>query len=522
MIEPDRAYWKCHNCLWCGPEAGAGNGRSFDERTRYEYGDSVKIRTGRQPPYIWEHRDADGSWTNGGGDLPSFVLYRLEEALEQNGPVAVVEGEKDVDTLWRIGVAAVCNAHGAGKWKPEHSEQLRGRDLYVFNDNDEPGYAHARLIIDHSLNVAKSIRRVDLVEHWPEGDMPAGADVSDFLTLKSITPEDLYEILRNAPLINGHDPQPGTGGLGPALPGYTADELETKVFEPLKMIVPTYIPEGVTLLAGKSKIGKSWMVLDISYGVARGEAVLGELCQQRDVVYFALEDTERRMQDRTRKILGGCSGWPSNLTIVHELPTIDRGGIARLQQYIDANPKLGLIIIDTYGRFRGSKKKEDDNYTSDYNSMSLLNDLYRRTGVSIIAVHHTRKNTTEDPQDNISGTMGLPAGADSPIVLYREGDQLIFYGRGRDLEEFHKTMDFDKERGLWSVVGDYEPSSSPSSSGKVNMVLNTLKDSTITMTPDQIAKATGLDVAYVRTTLNRLNRQGKVSRTSYGSYEAQP
>src|SRR5262249_135855 len=92
---------------------------------------------------------------------------------------------KDVNSLWRIGIPATCNAHGAAdpsqqpKWKAAHSEQLRGADIVVIGDHDAPGYAHADVACRFSLGIARRVRRLDLAKHWPE--CPAGGDISDWL-----------------------------------------------------------------------------------------------------------------------------------------------------------------------------------------------------------------------------------------------------------------------------------------------------------------------------------------------------
>lgn len=107
--------------------------------------------------FFWLRRpDGNGGWIKGVANVNTKVLYRYPEVIEaiRNGQtVAVVEGEKDVDRLWRIGIAATCNAHGATdvvktpnakpKWTEHHSEQLRDADIVVLNDNDVAGYAHA-------------------------------------------------------------------------------------------------------------------------------------------------------------------------------------------------------------------------------------------------------------------------------------------------------------------------------------------------------------------------------------------
>ena len=106
----------------------------------------------------------------------------MKKAIAEGRIVACVEGEKDADNLWRIGIAATCNAHGASepgkkpKWTKAHSEQLAGADLVVFNDNDAAGHEHADATCKLSLGIAKRVRRLDLATHWP--GIPKGGDVS--------------------------------------------------------------------------------------------------------------------------------------------------------------------------------------------------------------------------------------------------------------------------------------------------------------------------------------------------------
>src|SRR5689334_12578773 len=85
----------------------------------------------------------------------------------------------------------------------------------------------------------------------------------------------------------------------------SAKVLRCKEFAPIRYIVPAYIAEGCTLLAGRPKLGKSWLMLEIGLAVSRGGTCLGGIaCDQGDVIFLALEDNERRLQRRIDKILG--------------------------------------------------------------------------------------------------------------------------------------------------------------------------------------------------------------------------
>ena len=126
----------------------------------------------------------------------------MKKATAEGRIIACAEGEKDADSLWSLGIAATCNAHGASepgkqaKWTKAHSEQLAGADIVVFNDNDAAGYKHAAATCTQSLGIARRVRRLDLGKHWPE--IPKGGDVSDWLSAGH-TREELAALIETAP-----------------------------------------------------------------------------------------------------------------------------------------------------------------------------------------------------------------------------------------------------------------------------------------------------------------------------------
>jgi hypothetical protein len=180
-IEADGSVrWGCNHCGWTGPQPGDGNGDGGRRNPwpffLYAGGALRKVKKpkGSEPPYFWQHRNGSDEWEKGtGGVGTNALLYRIEEAREaiKAGRVLLsAEGEKDIDNLWRFGFAATCNAHGASepgkapKWTKKHSAQLRGADLVVLNDNDDPGRAHAEATCRCSLGRAKRVRRLDIKE----------------------------------------------------------------------------------------------------------------------------------------------------------------------------------------------------------------------------------------------------------------------------------------------------------------------------------------------------------------------
>jgi hypothetical protein len=202
--------WGCNHCAWTGPEKGSGERQELQS---YVYRDATgvarfrKIRNlpGREPRFWLEQPDSKGGWKTGTKGVDTSIIYRADEvtkAIADGRTIAVVEGEKDADRLWSIGIPATCNAHGASapgkkpKWTKPHSAQLAGADLIVFNDNDAAGYEHAEATCKLSLGVAKRMRRLDLAPHWP--DIPKGGDVSDWLA-RGHSREDLDALIAAAP-----------------------------------------------------------------------------------------------------------------------------------------------------------------------------------------------------------------------------------------------------------------------------------------------------------------------------------
>src|SRR6516164_3212258 len=133
----------------------------------------------------------------------------------------------------------------------------------------------------------------------------------------------------------------------------SAADLQYMTFPPLHYVVPGLIPEGLTLLAGKPKVGKSFMCLDVALAVAMGGKCLNHQCEQGDVMALFLEDTDRRMQRRIDKMLGTFKAeWPPRLRFATKWPRMDQGGLDALYQWAKEAETPRLIIIDLWERFR--------------------------------------------------------------------------------------------------------------------------------------------------------------------------
>src|SRR5262249_49789922 len=181
---------------------------------------------------------------------------------------------------------------------------------------------------------------------------------------------------------------------------FTAAELQRKTFPPVTYCVPGLIPEGLTIIAGKPKIGKSWLALDICIAIAAGRFCLGD-CRpaQGDVLYAAMEDNPRRLQRRIDKILSPLNAaWPDRLTLVTSWRRLDKGGVADILEWIEQVQAPRLVVLDTLAGVKPIRTQQG--YAEDYESLAALHRLANDKGVSIIVLHHTRKMEADDPRDS--------------------------------------------------------------------------------------------------------------------------
>ncbi len=296
---------------------------------------------------------------------------------------------------------------------------------------------------------------------------------------------------------------------------YTAAELQRKIFPPVSYCVPDLIPEGLTIIAGKPKIGKSFMALDICIAIAAGRLCLGERKPiQGDVLYAAMEDNERRMQRRIDKLLKTFGEqWPQGLTLANSWRRLDKGGVGDIGQWIEQTANPRLVVLDTLASVKPIRTQQG--YTEDYESLAALHRLANDKGVSIILLHHTRKMEAEDPVDTVSGTLGLAGCADSVLVLARSSQGTTLYVRGRDIEEAEHAVSFDKAGCRWTILGDASDVHRSNERGKI---LAALLETTEPMEPKEIVASTGMNPNNVWQLLFKMAKDGEVVKVGRGQY----
>jgi hypothetical protein len=298
----------------------------------------------------------------------------------------------------------------------------------------------------------------------------------------------------------------------------SAAELMGLELPPVKWAVPGVLPEGVTILAGKPKMGKSWLGLGLSVSVSAGGRALGKIPTERGVaLYLGLEDNKRRLQRRLKKILNGRSA-PDGLEVYWEWPQLDHGGVEALDSWLQAHPETRLVVLDTLKKIRPRDGQSRSVYDLDYEALEPLVGLAAAHGVAILVVHHLRKLEAGDPLDMISGSTGLTGGVDGALVLKRDrGKQdATLMVDGRDIEEPSElALRWDADIASWSLMGDAEEFRM---SEERRGIVNLLRRAGEPLGPKDIAQVLGRNYGAVRVMLSEMVKDGLLASPSRGKY----
>lgn len=237
----------------------------------------------------------------------------------------------------------------------------------------------------------------------------------------------------------------------------TAKELAAMELEELYVIVENLIGQGLSVLAGQRKLGKSWLVLYLCYCICTGQPFLSFKTTKSACFYLALEDNDRRLQDRMKKVFKD-KDIPANLHFATKCEPLDNGLIEQLENKLEEYSDIKLIVIDTLQKVRSVQGRNQNAYDYDYKDLGKLKEFADEHKICILVVHHLRKmKDYDDPFNNISGSTGIPGVADTTILLYK--DKIIdananFMTQSRDFEDIKKTLFFDNYK--WNLIGDLD------------------------------------------------------------------
>lgn len=336
--------------------------------------------------------------------------------------------------------------------------------------------------------------------------------------------KDIDRIARSAakPAPNREIPLPGkmeaaTPGVDFATLDFISNSLHLheKEVPPTNWIVPGLIVQGLTILGGRPKAGKSWMSLQIALSVGKGYPIFGHWpCEPKKCLYLGLEDYERRIKDRQNKQLDDDEPRSPLTELAFDWPQGDEA-VALLDRYFTERPDSQLAIIDTLQTFRGISPKES--YAHDYDAMGKLQSVAKKHNRGILVVHHIRKASAEHQTDRLSGTNAIPGACDAIWTLDR--DDGATYGRlfttGRELDMQDMAMEFDKQDCLWIYKGDAKQLALSVNQRKV---LDAFKHFHGEATPKELREYTDLKGPYVNKLLKELEEAKEIHRHGHGKW----
>lgn len=219
-----------------------------------------------------------------------------------------------------------------------------------------------------------------------------------------------------------------------------------------KFCIEGLLPQGVAMISGAPKIGKSWMMLDWSIRIAKGEKLWNFKTTKGTTLYLCLEDNWNRVQKRLFDVTDEA---PNNAYFAISSCSLAGDLERQIQSFVIKHPDTVLVIIDTFQMIRNTEK--DTSYSNDYQEIEKLKMLANNLQITILLVHHLRKQSDIDPLNKISGTTGIIGALDTILVLdknNRNQNNAVLTCTGRDIEYRELELSFSKETHSWELLSD--------------------------------------------------------------------
>jgi predicted transcriptional regulator len=424
------------------------------------------------------------------------------KTINDSGELLLCEGEFDCMRAVQAGIPSIA-IPGVNNFPTNGKDLLRKCDIYLCFDSDATG---RRGMQEVTNRIGVATKGLYLKQHKDVTDSLCDAKVSYLLS-----PENV-EQLELKPQKSYHS----------CIRLVSAREIQEAELPSMEWIIENLLTEGLTILAGKPKVGKSWLSMNLGLSITRGDRALHHFrVKKADVVYCALEDNHRRIQTRLNKILATN---PNNIAPKgfyflkenRDLPKLNEGGIEQLQMLLDDYPDIRLITIDTLGRCRADKGRRDNNiYLADYEMLAELQQFALTNKICVLVVHHTKKGKEDYVFDEISGTTGIAGSADALILLKKDGYNHTLYITGRDLSDAEYSLRFEDNTCTYTIL---EQQAATNLSPERDEIVTLIRESGRAMRTGEVANQLGKERSTVSRLLQRLHNDGILNRPQYGFY----
>lgn len=304
-----------------------------------------------------------------------------------------------------------------------------------------------------------------------------------------------------------------TTASGPQPTIISFSTLQRTRYKPIQWIVKNLLPEGLTVVAGKAKLGKSWLAQSISIAVAQGSQALGYFeANEGAVLSLSLEDTPRRYQHRMNLLLKN-SAPPENAFLSCEWPRLPKG-LDDMKRWLDSHKNPRLIILDTLAKLKPTSNgyRSGTLYDRDYSDIEQLQRLAAEYQIAVLAITHKNKSDSEDDYDSVTGSAAITGVSDSIWIFNRKSrgtPQSRLNISGRDIADATYTLHWDSTAASWY----YLPEANPETSKARDRILSLLKNENRPMTPTEVATNLGVSRSYAQRAISELADQRLLSKS---------
>lgn len=381
--------------------------------------------------------------------FPPFMEWK-KIAADPSIPIYITEGERKAASACAMGIPCI-GLGGVWNWRRKGNEE---GDSQPIKDFQLIEWKNRKTIIvfdsdsQFNSNIQKAIKglKETLIKFGADPyrkDLPHKAGNSkvgldDFLKAKGIKS---FEKIPLTPLL-----------LNKTM---TGKELLAQKYAPTKWIIQGLIPNGLTILAGPPKIGKSWLILEFILAITTGRRALDHYeTTISKCLYLALEDDPSRLKKRLLVLMSAGHKVNELSSFANEWARAEDNGLQILEQRLDNDPEIKVVFIDTLAKMRHAPRGRENLYHQDYEAIGLLKKIADKRGIGIVVVHHTKKGVSDDYLESVSGSMGITGAADTIIVIQRTraDDEAVMNITGRDVGD--QSIAFSFGKGVWKYKGD--------------------------------------------------------------------
>ena len=228
-------------------------------------------------------------------------------------------------------------------------------------------------------------------------------------------------------------------------------ELLDNVYQSKPPLVDGLLYRGTYLFVGAPKLGKSFLMTQLAYHISTGTPLWKYPFRKGTVLYLALEDDYRRLQERSYRMFGTAEN--ESLFFSVSAGQLGSGLDEQLTNFLREHTDTSLVIIDTLQKVR-EVGGDNYSYANDYQIITRLKALADSYGICLLLVHHTRKQQADDKFDMISGTNGLLGAADGAFLLTKEkrtGNAACLDVSGRDQPDQRLHLFRNEETLAWEL-----------------------------------------------------------------------